>query len=278
MIVRPKRLPALAALLLITLAGRATVHTVPGNFGTIQGALWACAEGDTVQVAPGSYFEPITWPARQTIKLLAVGDTTNTFIDGLDTYRPLLFDGIGTDPNNSTVIRGFNITHGGGVVNGGGVLLQGGASPVFEDCAFTFNSCDDTGGAVRCETLSAPVFRRCDFRDNHGDFGGAVGHNNSSPVFEDCRFLRNTSNRSGGATNNFNLTNARYTRCRFEDNHAYTTEGTAASGGAVRTASTSVVVIEDCDFVGNSASFTLAEGDDGYGGADLEQQQPAPSP
>ena len=41
----------------------------------------------------------------------------------------------------------------------------------------------------------------------------------------------------------------------------------AASGGAVRTANSSVVTLEDCDFVGNTAQFTLPEGEDGYGGA-----------
>ncbi|MCB1048729.1 MAG: right-handed parallel beta-helix repeat-containing protein, partial [Calditrichaeota bacterium] len=257
----------LAALLLVG-SLHATTHTVPGSFSTIQSALWACADGDTVSVAPGTYFEPLSWPDTQSIKLFAQSDTSDTFIDGLDTFRPLLFEGLGaTDVDTTTIVRGFQITHGGGVVNGGGLLIQSGSSPLFEDCAFSFNECSDTGGAVRCESASAPVFRRCDFRDNHGDFGGGVGHNGASPVFEQCRFLRNTANRSGGASNNFNFTDAVYTECHFEDNHAYTTEGTAASGGALRTSSTSTVLIQGCTFVDNSALFTLPEGDDGYGGA-----------
>ncbi len=254
-------------LLLLPLAAQATTHTVPGDFSTIQSALWACADGDTVSVAPGFYFEPLEWPDTESIKMIAEGDTTDTVIDGLQTFRPLLFATLaGTTIDTTTQVIGFKITGGGTVVNGGGLLIVG-DSPYFRDCAISDNSCEDTGGGLRCESGAAPVFEACDFRHNNALFGGGVGHNGSSPVFRDCRFLGNQAQRSGGGANNFNDSDASYIGCLFENNAAYTTEGDAASGGGLRTSTDSDVWIEDCVFRGNTALFTLPEGDDGYGGA-----------
>ena len=55
---------------------------VPGEYSTIQSALSAAGNGDTVLVQPGTYTENIIWPETNGIKLISAGDSSNTIIDG----------------------------------------------------------------------------------------------------------------------------------------------------------------------------------------------------
>lgn len=94
---------------------------VPDSIKTIQSALNNANTGDTILVKPGTYYENIVWPETASLKLLSVGDSTNTVIDGnksgtvLKIYPsdPLLID-------TTTVIKGFKITGG----SKGGISIE----------------------------------------------------------------------------------------------------------------------------------------------------------
>ena len=49
---------ALAATVLGIGVCQAAVHHIPGEYPTIQSAIYACADGDTILVAPGTYTGP----------------------------------------------------------------------------------------------------------------------------------------------------------------------------------------------------------------------------
>jgi len=71
----------LLLLFLLPIKGFGKIIHVPGDYLKIQNALNVASEGDTVQVAPGRYFENIKWPETNDIKLIGGGEDC-TIIDG----------------------------------------------------------------------------------------------------------------------------------------------------------------------------------------------------
>src|SRR5713226_3054867 len=62
-------------------ASASTVFDVPGNFPTIQAAIDAAANGDTVVVEPGTYFENIDFKGKLITVRSSQGPSVTT-IDG----------------------------------------------------------------------------------------------------------------------------------------------------------------------------------------------------
>jgi len=54
---------------------------VPGQYQTIQEALNAAGQGDTIEVAPGTYHEVLEWPQTTGITLRSSGGSASTIID-----------------------------------------------------------------------------------------------------------------------------------------------------------------------------------------------------
>ncbi|MFI5220035.1 MAG: T9SS type A sorting domain-containing protein [Bacteroidia bacterium] len=188
-------------LICVSVLATATVRNVPASYPTVQGALNSCLPGDTVLVQPGTYFENITWPAINPIKLLSAGDSSNTIIDGNNLGSVITFSSAAIDTN--TVIRGFTITHGyktGSAANGGGMLISN-ASPKFEDVAVKDNGLNAGnwayGAGVHCSNSSV-VFENSTIRNNHTDSaswgygGGAYLSGSGSPQFRNVKIENNS--------------------------------------------------------------------------------------
>jgi hypothetical protein len=101
---------AAAALLLAASAqlSVAAVH-VPGDVSTVDGALFVAARGDTVLVAPGTYYVNLEWPATDGITLASELGALSTILDGRDIVQVI---GIYTGVDTTTVVRGFTIRDG----------------------------------------------------------------------------------------------------------------------------------------------------------------------
>ena len=135
----------IALFLSIVLASAAAAQTtirVPADQPTIQAAINAATSGDTVLVAPGTYFEQIDFLGKA-ITVTSEAGPAATIINGGGAGVVVTFDS-GEGPG--AVLRGFTVTNGnGGFFTGGGVEVSS-ASPTIEDNVITANTgCDGIG-------------------------------------------------------------------------------------------------------------------------------------
>jgi len=127
-------------------ATAANVLNVPGTYSTIQAAIDASANGDTVMVAPGTYFENIDFKGKLITVQSAQGPTVTT-IDGSNLAPVVNFS---TNETAAAAIQGFTLQHGNATAafgyEGAGVHING-ASPTVAGNVITANtSCADGVG------------------------------------------------------------------------------------------------------------------------------------
>jgi parallel beta-helix repeat protein len=157
---------ALVALLGAQQALAGTVRRVPQDYSTIQAAIDAAANGDTVLVSPGTYVERINYQGKE-ITVESTDGPASTIIDG---SRGGTVVTISANPGQTPVLRGFTVRNGYGDVFAGGVIAYGGPALV-------------EGNRVV---------------DNFSCFGGGMEANFSSATFRNNFVSGNRPNCSGG--------------------------------------------------------------------------------
>ncbi len=182
---------------IVTVAGAETLH-VPGQYATIQAAMNAAVNGDTVLVADGTYTgagntnlsffsTPITVRSQsgpETCIIDCGGDSVAFWLSG--------------DPPDA-IIDGFTITNGGGYP-GGGLYMYYFGDATIRNCIITGNASDFAGGGgVLCEG-ACPTFINCTITLNNAAVagGGGVFCTMSSPTFRNCTIAGNGSGGLGG--------------------------------------------------------------------------------
>lgn len=183
---------ALAALALIgTPLGGVTLHVDddapgdpgPGNaavsdpaedgsathpFDQVQEAIAAANDGDSVLVAPGTYFENISFLGKEITVESSKGPEI-TVIDGGRATSVVRFVG-GEGPD--AVLQGFTIRNGSHLGGGGGVLCSS-SSPTIRDNIITGNLGEPHGGGLRADLGADPTIVGNVVCGNSG--GGAGG-------------------------------------------------------------------------------------------------------
>lgn len=177
-------------------AQSAIIH-VPADFPTIQEAILASSDGDTVLVAPGTYYENLDFHGRSIVLTSAFFNTLdtsficNTIINGSQPMHPdtascIIINGVGGTP----VVQGFTITggtgtkwldpHGAGTYREGGGILSEFSSPIIQYNIIDGNIVTNTsgvsstgGGAIRCGD-GAPIIRWNTIRNNQARYGCGV--------------------------------------------------------------------------------------------------------
>ena len=175
-----------------------TIH-VPADQPSIQLAIQAAQNGDTVEVAAGTYVEQIDFLGKA-IVVRSSGGAAATVIDsqGMQGWTDYPGGTVVRFLNGemaSSVLEGFTITGGqtyGGSGGNTGVYCSG-ASPLIRDCIITGNS-GGYGGGV----LGDPILERCQIIGNtaqpYGPGGGIVG----APTVIECVISNNSSGYYGG--------------------------------------------------------------------------------
>jgi hypothetical protein len=245
------RLSILASAVLATLATATaqTTRLVPSQFPTIQAAIDASSNGDTVLVLPGTYTENVDNKGLD-LKISSVAGAAATTINGNATAPCVVFR---PGTTRMCVLDGFSLTNGLGirpgtltVELGGGILLHG-ASPTIKNCRIHGNSCNAYGGGI-----------------GGTDFGSSMA---VAPLIEDCLIENNgtlgLAFASGGgiALTGFNASAvasvAEVRRCTIRRNRA------SARGAGIYFGYNHSPLVEDCVLTENETLATSGSLDGG---------------
>jgi parallel beta-helix repeat protein len=202
-----------------------TTRNVPsGPYPTIQSAITACVDGDTVLVADGTY----TGFGNKNLSFLGKAITVKSQNGPGVTIIDCELDGRGfhffTGETSKSVVDGFTITNGLRVVFGGGIychnssptimncvvsgnrsydgggILCRDSSPTIVNCIITGNEATNLGGGIHCRDSSSPNILNCMIAGNTADLygGGIACIDNSSPTITSCTIAANTASVNGG--------------------------------------------------------------------------------
>jgi len=265
--------------LAIAVQGRycpAEVIRVPGDYPTIQRAVYEAEDGDEILVAPGTYTgegECVVDLLGKAVWLHSSHGSQVTFIDGEYVRRGVVCQSM---EDSNTIIEGFNITQCYSSEFGGGMMVLE-ASPTISNCLY-YNNYAHAGGGMY-NTSSGAILNRCTFIDNtaiyggggmynyrseniviscclfddnivldHLSYGGGMYNSESTVIIHDSLFRGNTvpqNNSGGGGMFNYDSTSI-MTGCGFISN-------TADEWGGAMYNNESILTLADCLFLDNEA-------------------------
>jgi hypothetical protein len=213
---------------------------------TIQAAIDAADEGDTVLVKAGVYTgtgNKNLYFNGVNIVLMSEDGPYATIIDCEGTGRGME---ILAGQDTSTIVQGFTFKKGDGFgAEGGGVYVD--YSPVrFIDCVFDSNTTSMSGGGAY--VYGDPYFVGCRFTNNSAyDQGAGVAVFSGSAVFSDCFFEKNDVVTTGGGVSVGGGTH-HFVNCYIDSNTTdFDGGGVYVNGGTP--------IFESCHIRGNDASL-----------------------
>jgi len=211
----------------LSIAGAAEIQ-VPTDYSTIQAAISAAEEGDTIWVGPGTYVENIDFEGKG-ISVIGTLGSLWTVIDGSGSPDPdrgavaTFTSGEGDD----ALLQGFTLTNGtgnwssealrgGGVycrdasprlidltitgneaAFGGGMYIKYYSSPMIMNCAILQNTALHEGGALRIYG-SYPTVINTVIANNSAPVGGGIHTAKASPLFSNVTIFGNIASAGGG--------------------------------------------------------------------------------
>jgi parallel beta-helix repeat protein len=146
------------------IASSKTIH-VPGDYLTIQEAIDAAVNGDTILVKPGRYVENIDFLGKA-IELLSEQGPEVTEIDGNSAGSVAVFK---TGEGAGTILSGFTVTKGKAAFGGG--IYCNGSSPTISGNIIMDNSATSDGGGIFCNA-SHPAIKDNTISGNSADSRG----------------------------------------------------------------------------------------------------------
>lgn len=248
-----------------------------GEYPTIQAAIDASIDGDTISLDNGRYDDDgnrdLDFGGRAILLKSRSGNPVFCLIDSNgtqnDLHRGIWFH---SDETSQSIVEGISIED--GYHTGGAAVLCEDASPTFRGVVF----CKNNSSTVDCRFGASPAFFGCTFRDNlgpglvcyigstvsvvdclfmqnySGGSGAGIVNVSSNVSLETCTFLRNGAVFSGAAIECLTMSespmraNLSATRCQFLDNTA------GYHGGAVD-CSKADFQFTDCVFAGNACGI-----------------------
>ncbi len=187
---------AICFLIIAGIASGADIY-VPDDYATIQDAIAASANGDTVIVRPGTYMENVDFLGRAITVRSEMGPGL-TLIDANQSGRSVTFQ---SGENANSLLEGFTLT-GGDTTTGGGILCDA-SSPTIRGNIIVGNSVNywpfGFGGGICCSNNSAPLITNNIISENSATaFGGGIYCGHSSPTIINNTILDNLGTHYGG--------------------------------------------------------------------------------
>lgn len=183
--------PILIALLVIPLTAYGATLLVPDQYSTIQAAINASSNGDTVLVASGTYSGGGNFNldfGGRAIVVMSDDGPANTTIDCGSLGRGFYFHASET---SSSVVEGFTIVNG-SMAYGGGINISA-ASPTISHCILYDNSAAGSYGGGIYISSGSPDIVNCSIVMNTSKYGGAIYSTNSDPNINSCIVVSNTA-------------------------------------------------------------------------------------
>ena len=164
----------------------ATIN-VPGDYPTIQEAINASSDGDTIQLVQGVYTENINTNGTSiTIQGTVVDGSPETIVQRLTDGQPV-FVISGGNPT----LRGLQILPFPGT-SGTGISITGG-SPTIDNCYISGH----TSSGISC-VWSNPHITNCTISANSAVSGGGIYCRGSESTISGCTITGNTAHVGGG--------------------------------------------------------------------------------
>jgi hypothetical protein len=237
---------------------------VPSEYLTIQAAINAASDGDTILVADGTYLglwnKDLDFNGKA-IKVAAENGPGNCIIDCEGSGRGFSFH---SGENNDSVVSGFTAMNGRVDDNGGGIYCSS-SSPKIMNCTISGNNAsglsDGFGGGIYCH-FSSPIITNCTISGNRAasgmssdGFGGGIYCHFSSPIITNCTISWN--NATSGLSDGFgggiycHSSSPSITECTISGNSAI---GSIGGGGGIYCSNSSSPTIMSCTISGNRAA------------------------
>jgi len=248
-----KRITICFLIVLIAGSAPAIVRHVPKEYPTIQSAVNACADFDTVVIAAGIYSGPDNRDINLAGKPITVRSTdpgdpqvvNSTIIDCEDKGRGFVFNN-GEDADSK--VAGLTITNGYAFL-GGAIYSYSNSSPLITNCVVKNNLAVYGGGIACTNGKSYPVITNCQIIANSALAGGGGFYlNGSSPTIRNCIISGNVAP-DGGAIYSLNAGNPVIANCTITGNKAYN------SAGAIYCYNSTNLSINNCILWGDTAPY-----------------------
>ncbi len=200
----------------------ASILKVPDEYGTIQAAINASQDGDTVLAAEGTYLENINFSGKNIlVASMYIMDTDplhilNTVIDGSSPLQPDSAScvRIVSGEDSTAVLAGFTLTggtgtkwvdeHGAGVYREGGGIIVTLSSPTIKNNLIINNEAVDRtgvtsagGGGIRAGDSNAHIYNNI-IVGNKGHYGAGVVWNYSTGEMKNNIIINNSGGEDFG--------------------------------------------------------------------------------
>lgn len=165
-----------------------------GMYSSIQAAINAAQNGDTVSVSAGTYVEQIF--LSKYLTLIGAGRDSTVIQSQGGSESTMFIQNVPFAPGGKTTVQGFTIQGGNAPSGqGGGITISPNADPVITDNTIQNNNAQGYGGAISIHGNANPLIRNNIIRNNTAyNGGGAIfAYDNSSPIIYGNQITGNTT-------------------------------------------------------------------------------------